>query len=76
MKRSLSTKDCPYNNVVAEATMKATKTEFAKQMKFENLGQLETELFNYVNWYNNFRPYSSLQYLTPLVFKYLHMKSV
>ncbi|EZT40126.1 hypothetical protein V054_02714 [Staphylococcus aureus MSSA-47] len=56
--------------------MKATKTEFAKQMKFENLGQLETELFNYVNWYNNFRPYSSLQYLTPLVFKYLHMKSV
>ncbi len=56
--------------------MKALKTEFAKQMKFESLEQLETELFDYVNWYNNFRPHSSLQYLTPMAFKVLHMKSV
>ncbi|HDH4650252.1 TPA: IS3 family transposase [Staphylococcus aureus] len=76
IKRSLSTKGCPYDNAVAEATMKALKTEFVKQMKFENLEQLETELFDYVNWYNNFRPHSSLQYLTPVAFKNLHMKSV
>ncbi|HCZ7167346.1 TPA: IS3 family transposase, partial [Staphylococcus aureus] len=56
IKRSLSTKGCPYDNAVAEATMKAMKTEFVKQMQFENLEQLETELFDYVNWYNNFRP--------------------
>ncbi len=56
--------------------MKAIKTEFVKQMKFENLNQLETELFDYVNWYNNFRPHSSLHYLTPAAFKNLHMKSV
>ena len=37
IKRSLSTKGCPYDNAVAEATMKALKTEFVKQMKFENL---------------------------------------
>ncbi len=76
IKRSLSTKGCPYDNAVAEATMKAMKTEFVKQMQFENLEQLETELFDYVNWYNNFRPHSSLQYLTPVAFKNLHMKTV
>ncbi|HCV2705756.1 TPA: IS3 family transposase [Staphylococcus aureus] len=76
IKRSLSTKGCPYDNAVAEATMKAMKTEFVKQMQFENLEQLKTELFDYVNWYNNFRPHSSLQYLTPVTFKNLHMKTV
>lgn len=76
IKRSLSTKGCPYDNAVAEATMKAMKTEFVKQMQFENLEQLKTELFDYVNWYNNFRPHSSLQYWTPVAFKNLHMKTV
>ncbi|HEK6596511.1 TPA: IS3 family transposase [Staphylococcus aureus] len=76
IKRSLSTEGCPYDNAVAEATMKAMKTEFVKQMQFENLEQLKTELFDYVNWYNNFRPHSSLQYLTPVAFKNLHMKTV
>lgn len=61
IKRSLSTKGCPYDNAVEEAMMKAIKTEFVKQMKFKSLNQLETELFDYVNWYNNFRPHSSLQ---------------
>ncbi|AQD18918.1 transposase [Staphylococcus aureus] len=70
IKRSLITKGCPFDNAVAEATMKAMKTQF------ENLEQLETELFDYVNWYNNFRPHSSLQYLTPVAFKNLHMKNV
>ncbi|HHC5245145.1 TPA: IS3 family transposase, partial [Staphylococcus aureus] len=27
-------------------------------------------------WYNNFRLHSSLQYLTPVAFKNLHMKNV
>lgn len=56
--------------------MKAPKTEFVKQMKFENLEQLEIELFDYINWHNNFRPHSSLQYLTLVAFKDLHMKRV
>uniref|UniRef100_UPI0015B62452 integrase core domain-containing protein n=1 Tax=Staphylococcus aureus TaxID=1280 RepID=UPI0015B62452 len=60
IKRSLSTKGCPYDNAVAEATMKAMKTEFVKQMQFDNLEQLETDLFDYVNWYSNFRPHCSL----------------
>lgn len=46
IKRSLSTKGCPYDNAVAEATMKAMKTEFINQMQFETIEQLETELFD------------------------------
>ncbi|PKE09937.1 IS3 family transposase [Macrococcoides caseolyticum] len=33
------------------------------------MNQLETELFDYLNWYNNFRPHSSLHYLTSLGLK-------
>ncbi|HCW8871074.1 TPA: IS3 family transposase [Staphylococcus aureus] len=32
IKYSLSTKSCPYDNAVAEATMKAMRSEFVKQM--------------------------------------------
>ncbi|QPT45896.1 IS3 family transposase [Macrococcoides caseolyticum] len=32
-------------------------------MKFESLNQLEIELFDYINWYHNFWPHSSLQLL-------------
>ncbi|MGL5069195.1 MAG: IS3 family transposase, partial [Sarcina sp.] len=30
---------------------------------------LEMELFNYVNWYNNFRIHGSLNYMTPIEYK-------
>ncbi len=45
-------------------------------MQFENLEQLETELFDYVNWYNNFQPHLHYSILTPVAFKNLHMKTV
>ncbi|WP_157939010.1 integrase core domain-containing protein [Staphylococcus pseudintermedius] len=76
IKHSLSTKGCSYDNAVVETTMKAIKTEFVKQMKFKSLNQLETELFDYVNWYNHFKSHSSLQYLTPMAIKEQYMKSV
>ncbi|WP_411268486.1 DDE-type integrase/transposase/recombinase [Macrococcus capreoli] len=34
IKRLLSIKCCPYDNAIAEATMKAIKTEFVNQIKF------------------------------------------
>ena len=64
--RSLSKKGCPYDNAVAEATYKIIKTEFAFNRIFNSFEELEIELFNYVNWYNNFRIHSSLNYLTPV----------
>lgn len=69
IERSLSNKGCPYDNAVAEAAFKVIKTEFAFNRKFNSLEELEMELFDYVNWYNNIRIHGSLGYLTPLEFK-------
>lgn len=63
--RSLSNKGCPYDNAVAEATFKLCKIEFVYGRTFDSLGQLQMELADYVNWFNNFRTHSSLNYLTP-----------
>ena len=37
------------DNTVAEATYKIIKTEFAFNKRFENLKNLEQELFDYIN---------------------------
>lgn len=67
--RSLSMKGCPYDNAVAEATFKIIKTEFVNGQTFASLEQLSLKLTDYVNWFNNHRIHSSLQYVTPLEFK-------
>ena len=67
--RSLSAKGCPYDNAVAEATYKIIKTEFAFNKRFESLKELELELFDYINWYNNVRIHGSLGYKTPVEFR-------
>ncbi len=71
IKRSLSKKGCPYDNAVAEATYKIIKTEFAFNRIFLSFEELELELFDYVNWYNNVRIHGSLNYLTPIAYKKL-----
>jgi len=76
IKRSLSQKGCPYDNAVAEATFKTFKKEFIYQEAFDSIDHLKIELFDYVNWYNNHRLYSSLGYMTPADCKYLHLKKV
>lgn len=48
--RSLSMKDCPYDNAVAESTYKALKVEFVYPTKFNSQKQLSTELSHYVHW--------------------------
>ena len=63
--RSLSMKGCPYDNAVAEATYKIIKTEFVKNNRFESLEELQYKFADYVNWFNNHRIHSSLQYLSP-----------
>ncbi|WP_434060889.1 IS3 family transposase [Spiroplasma ixodetis] len=34
-----------------------------------NLHQLKLELFDYINWYNNIRIHSTLNYLTPIKYQ-------
>lgn len=67
--RSLSEKGCPYDNAVAEAGFKVVKTEFVFNKRFNSLEELERELFDYVNWYNNIRIHGSLNYLTPVAYR-------
>lgn len=69
IQRSLSKKGCPYDNAVAEATYKIIKTEFAYNRIFSSFEELQMELFNYVNWYNNHRIHGSLGYMTPVEYK-------
>lgn len=74
--RSLSTKGCPYDNAVAEATYKIMKTEFIHQMRFHSLQHLQLELYDYANWFNKHRIHGSLGYLTPVQFRHIALKNV
>ena len=76
IKRSLSMKGCPYDNAVAEATFKIIKTEFVKGQTYETLEQLQYELSDYVNWFNNHRIHSSLGYLTPKEYRLTNLKKL
>ena len=76
IKRSLSMKGCPYDNAVAEATFKTLKTEFVLGKFFRSLEELRYELFDYVNWYNNHRIHSSLDYQTPIGYRIHNLKNV
>src|SRR5690625_617802 len=69
IERSLSDKGSPYDNAVAEATFKTIKTEFISGRIFGSQEELDLELFDYVNWFNNFRIHGSLDYLTPTEYK-------
>lgn len=76
IKRSLSHKGCPYDNTVAEATFKIIKTEFVRNQRFCDLHQLQLQLSDYVNWFNNHRIHSSLNYMTPVEFRENTLKKV
>lgn len=69
IERSLSNKENPYDNAVAEATYKVVKTEFINNYIFDTLEDLKRELFDYVNWYNNVRIHGSLNYKTPVEYR-------
>ncbi len=70
--RSLSDKGTPYDNAVAEATFKTIKTEFVSGRVFTSQQELDLELFDYVNWFNNIRIHGSLDYLTPNEYRGKH----
>jgi len=72
IQRSLSRKGNPYDNAVAEATFKAFKIEFIYQNKFKTLKELEVQLKDYINWFNNHRIHGSLGYVSPVEYRLQH----
>jgi putative transposase len=73
IERSLSEKGTPYDNAVAEATFKTIKTEFVHGRFFSCQQELNFQLFDYVNWFNNVRIHGSLDYLTPNEYKLIDL---
>lgn len=75
IEKSLSEKGftLPYDNAVDEATFKTIKTEFVHGKVFSCQHELDLELFDYVNWFNNIRIHGSLNYLTPNEYKLMHL---
>ena len=74
IQRSLSLKGCPYDNAVAEATFKIIKIEFCKGQTFESLEELHSKLSEYVGWFNHERIHGTLDYLSPIEYKNIHLK--
>ncbi|WP_442902737.1 IS3 family transposase [Gilliamella sp. Nev3-1] len=69
MQRSLSHKGYPYDNTVAEAKFKAVKTEFVSNTIFDSLEQLRLPFNHYIDWFNDNRFHSSLNYPSPIEYK-------
>jgi len=76
IRRSLSIKGCPFDNAVSESTYKIIKTEFAYDRKFISQDELDLELFDYVNWYNNKRLHGTLGYMSPKEFRELSLEKL
>jgi transposase InsO family protein len=72
IKRSLSAKGTPYDKAVMESLYNILKTELIFGTDFCTIEDLELELFDFVNWYNNKRLHGSLDYLPPREYKARH----
>ena len=64
--QSMSRKGNCWDNAVAESFFKTIKHEWLCRFKFTSYQQLYNSIEDYINWYNNERLHSSLDYLTPL----------
>jgi transposase InsO family protein len=42
-------------------------------MIFNSLGELKSQLMDYVNWYNNKRIHSALNYMSPVKYRLFKM---
>ncbi|NPC91934.1 IS3 family transposase [Bacillus sp. WMMC1349] len=67
-------KGCPYDNAVAEAAYKMIKTELVKKRHFESLEELQREFTDYVHWFNHLRIHGTLDDLSPVEYKLIHLK--
>ena len=69
IERSVTRPSNPYDNAVVESTNRVLKRELVRGRAFPSEDWLRTELFDWVNWYNNCRLHSTLGYMTPAGFR-------
>lgn len=64
--QSMSRKGNCWDNAVAESFFKSIKYEWLYRYNFKNSEQLYNAIEKYIQWYNNKRIHSALDYMTPL----------
>ncbi len=69
IERSVSRPGNPYDNAVVESTSRVLKRELVRGRAFPSEDRLRTELFDWVNRYNDYRLHSTLGYMTPAGFR-------
>ena len=69
VKRSLSKAGTPADNAVSESAFKTFKYAWNQHRKYNDELELQRDVEAYVNWYNNIRPHSRLEYQSPVEFR-------
>lgn len=69
IERPVSRPGNPYDNAVVESTNRALERELVRGRAFPSEDRLRTELFDWVNRYNDYRLHSTLGYMTPAGFR-------
>ena len=67
--QSFSKNDHPYDNAFLESFFKQIKSEEIERRTYKDVKELYISCFEYMQIYNNKRPYGSFDYLTPNEFE-------
>ena len=69
IERSVSRPGSPCDDAVVGSANRVLERELVRGRAFPSEGRLRTEPFDWVDWYNNCRPHSTLGYMTPAGFR-------
>ena len=69
IERSVSRPGNPHGNAVVESTNHILKGELVAGGRFGSEEEPRAALFDWANWYNNFRIHSTLGYMSPVEFR-------
>jgi transposase InsO family protein len=70
LRQSMSARANPYDNAWTESFIGTLKLEMLQDGRFENAGDAQTEIFDYIEgYYNTHRKHSALGYKTPSQFE-------
>lgn len=77
VKQSFSTPGTPYDNAVAEAFFSLMKRESLSHKLYEDIDELKIDVDEYINFFNNARPFRKLGNITPSEYekRYFEKKS-
>ena len=74
MRGSMSRPGCPYDNACAESFFAQLKKERIHHRNYRNMEEVESDLFDYIElFYNRKRIHSTLNYQTPIGFRFSNM---